>query len=125
MAHILLVESDSRMASLLGGSLAEAGHKSTWLRHGGHVSRVIGSGSFDAVVTSIFMPEVDGLEVIQHLRQSHPRMPVVAMCEEPAQAYLSLAGRLGAKATLRKPFVPRELVEALDAVLAVQEANRP
>lgn len=124
MAHILLIESDSRMASLLEGSLVEAGHRSTWLRHGGRVVQVVGSAAFDAVVTSIFLPEVDGLEVIQKLRQSHPRLPVVAMCEEPSQGYLSLAGRLGAKATLRKPFVPHELVETLAAVLGNQEARR-
>lgn len=117
MAHILLVEDDPLQASLLGGALSRAGHHSTWVRHGGQVGAAMDGAKFQAVVTDIFLPEVDGLEVIQRLHATHPQLPVVAMCEDPDHGYLQLAGRIGARAILRKPFPPKELVEALAGLL--------
>jgi CheY-like chemotaxis protein len=70
----------------------------------------------DLVLVDIFMPEMDGLEVIRALRGEVPRPRLVAMSGGGSAGrgeILDLATALGADRVLRKPFTPRELFDAL------------
>lgn len=71
----------------------------------------------DIVVTDMMMPVLDGVELIRVLRSKWPQVRIVAISgvEYP---YLRMALGCGAKATLRKPVAPAELVETLNRVLA-------
>ena len=74
----------------------------------------------DLVLVDIFMPEMDGFEVIRALRTQVPLPPIVAMSGGgPTRLgdVLAIAATLGATRTLRKPFTSRELVDALRDVL--------
>jgi DNA-binding response OmpR family regulator len=68
----------------------------------------------DAVVTDLFMPEMDGIETVAALRKRFPDIRVVAMSGRPGTVdYLAVARELGVKHTLRKPFEITELLAAL------------
>jgi DNA-binding response OmpR family regulator len=67
----------------------------------------------DAIVTDLFMPEMDGIEVIAAVRKKFPGVRVVAISGKPGVDYLSVARELGVAATLRKPFDIEQLVAAL------------
>lgn len=72
----------------------------------------------DVLVTDIFMPDADGLEVIQQFRSRWPRTRIVAMSgggQRVKSDYLETARQVGADIALRKPFDPAELLRVLSA----------
>jgi CheY-like chemotaxis protein len=76
---------------------------------------------FDVVVTDIFMPEEDGIELIQNLRRQRSDLPIVAFSGGGSHHDLSalqVAAAFGAGVVLQKPFSGDELVTAIRRVLA-------
>ena len=64
--------------------------------------------------------ERDGIELILELRRTSRPVPVLAMSGGSAYGadrVLPMARMLGAEATLRKPFLPSELVAAVEAIV--------
>ena len=72
----------------------------------------------DAVLTDIFMPEMDGLEFIRKIMKSKPDMPVVAMTGSIETCFLEAALQFGAVYGLYKPFKPEELLSTVQKVLS-------
>lgn len=75
----------------------------------------------DLVVTDLIMPDKDGLELIQELLRDEPRLPIVAISGGGRSRYinaLEAAKAFGARETLRKPFAPNVLLEAVARALA-------
>ncbi len=67
------------------------------------------------LVTDLFMPEIEGLELIEIVRRAFPAIRIVAVSGGAAQGdggHLRLAKLFGAHATLQKPFSGSELVAA-------------
>jgi CheY-like chemotaxis protein len=82
------------------------------------------SSEFDMAMVDIFMPEMDGLEIIKSFRERAPTLPIVAMSGyrlhhalSGSPDFLEMAIKLGATYPLRKPFGPGQLKAALDACL--------
>ena len=77
--------------------------------------------NFDLVITDIIMPSKDGIEVIIALRKAQPTAKIIAISgggRLNAKDYLGIAQKLGAAATLSKPFSGSELVASVERVLA-------
>ena len=76
----------------------------------------------DCILTDIYMPESDGYELIAAMRSFGEDIPIVAMSGGALQYgitdYLGMAKRLGAEATLAKPFRAAALVETVDRAIA-------
>jgi two-component system chemotaxis response regulator CheY len=77
-----------------------------------------GSDDFCLVLTDIVMPEMEGLELITHLKRHHPKLPIVAMSGSFEGRFLDAARLLGAKETLQKPFEREALLAALESACA-------
>ena len=70
------------------------------------------------MITDIYMPEVDGIEMLGNLKATRPGVPVIAISSSDSMIdLLPLAGRLGAVRTLHKPFTGAQLLEAVGAAL--------
>ena len=78
----------------------------------------------DALIMDIRMPHYTGLDVLQALRLSRWRVPVVLMTAFPDQETLRMATWLGAACTLAKPVAMEDVVRAVTSVieLAKQQA---
>ncbi len=75
------------------------------------------------VLVDLFMPERDGVEVIRALRQGAPDTWIVAMSaggHHRNVEMLRVAAGLGAKRTLRKPFVRAEPLATIRELLEAQ-----
>ena len=73
----------------------------------------------DVLVTDIFMPDADGLEVIQQFRTAWPATRIIAMSGGGRKVkgdYLETAREAGADLALRKPFDPLELLRLVTVV---------
>jgi CheY-like chemotaxis protein len=123
MAKILLVDDSDSIRAMLAQALRGAGHEVITAVNGKEGIRLLTSARPALVVSDIFMPEADGLELIVALRGLPHRPPVIAMSSMTGNLdMLRSAKGLGAAITLRKPFPPQELLRAVDQLLAGKAA---
>ncbi len=114
--HVLLIEDDVALRAALAAYLEAAGHRVSVAGDGDAGLAAVEQEPPDLVVTDLIMPGREGIETLLALRRSHPGLPVIVMSgggRLDAQAHLGLAERLGAVATLTKPFRPALLLEAI------------
>jgi len=81
----------------------------------------------DVVLTDIYMPDADGFELINTLRQHNVTVPVIAMSgggRVGGYDNLSIATHLGAAAVIDKPFSNTSLIDTIERVLADQSGER-
>ena len=80
----------------------------------------------DLVVTDILMPEIDGIELCQKLKDAYPELKLILISgggRQPAidsnYDYLEVAKKLtGVETILKKPFNPEELLKIINSQLA-------
>ena len=116
MGRILVLEDDAMLRRLLRETLEGSGHEVTEAADGELGLKQFRQAPADLVVVDIFMPEKDGLEVIQELRADHPDLKIIAVSGGggvDSGTYLLAASRMGADRVFEKPF---EMVDLLDAI---------
>ena len=86
--------------------------------------RKVDENSYDVVVLDIMMPKIDGLEVLQHLKERHPDIDVIMMTGLSQVQTAVKAMKLGAFDYLSKPFDPDELKHVVDRALERQHLLR-
>lgn len=69
------------------------------------------------MITDLIMPEQEGLETIQLIHQRRPGLKIIAMSGKFGGQFLSVARFFGAQATLTKPVLPDQLLEAVRQLL--------
>jgi len=120
MARILAVDDDDVFRGALRVVLEAAGYTVLEAPDGEAGLRVYREHGADLVLVDLFMPERDGLEVIQALRATTPQLKIVAMSgggRIGPRDMLTVAAALGASRTLRKPFESRDLLAAIRELL--------
>ena len=76
----------------------------------------------DVVLTDLQMPEMDGLELVSELRDSHPEIPVILMTAFGSEEIAAKALRAGAASYVPKQNLKQDLGEALRVVICTVEA---
>ena len=81
---------------------------------------MLGERRFDAVVTDLEMPRVDGFELIQRIRREPTvrGLPIIVLSSRTSQAMQARALQVGASTVLPKAPTKRGLGEAITALLA-------
>ena len=112
---ILVVDDDEVFRTILNSILSQAGHLVEWAGNGADAIAAIERRRPDAIFTDIYMPDSDGFELINWLRESRIEIPLIAMSgtQGPLVDHLTLAGRLGADAVLYKPLTAESVMGAL------------
>ncbi|MBK1631643.1 hypothetical protein CKO31_12990 [Thiohalocapsa halophila] len=89
----------------------------------------IGRDPPDLLIVDIYMPHLDGFEVIARARQLAPQMRIIAVSGDIIQGeatnVLAMGAALGADATLHKPFRPEALRARLEALLGAPAPPDP
>jgi len=73
--------------------------------------------AWDVVISDISMPGRSGLEVLQQIRQDHPKLPVLILSIYPEDQYAIRVLKAGASGYLTKDSAPEELVKAINQLL--------
>lgn len=120
MARILVVDDEPDIRALLEMTLRLGGHEVVPAADGNEALARQRETPADLVLVDIFMPEKEGIETIIELRQSFPRLPIIAMSgggRTGNQGFLAQALHLGANRAIAKPFDPRMILTLVDEVL--------
>jgi DNA-binding NtrC family response regulator len=102
--HILVADDERSIRLTLETGLTLNGFRVTCARTGNEALEAARASSFDAVVSDIFMPDGDGLQVVRELRAISPEIPIILIT---AQGSVELAVRAiseGASDFIAKPF---------------------
>jgi CheY-like chemotaxis protein len=117
MSIALVIDDNPETRSLVATLLQRAGYKTVEAKNGIEGVNLSRAVTPEVVVTDIFMPGQDGLHVLMQIKKSLPDTRIVAVSggssRFPGLDVLGLAERLGADATLDKPFTPYELMQAV------------
>ena len=92
------------------------GHEVTEALDGEEGLRLFRQEQADLVITDIFMPRRDGLDVIRELRKDYPRVKIIAV-GAGGQELLLKAKELGANRILEKPLRMKTLLEVVRELL--------
>ena len=115
-AHLLVVDDDERIRTLLQKFLIRNGFLVTAARDAQHARRILTGLDFDMIILDVMMPGEDGLSLCRSLREtkSTPILLLTARGETDAR----IEGfEAGADDYLPKPFEPKELLLRINAVL--------
>lgn len=120
MSRILIVEDDTPLRRVMGRILAREGHDVSLAADGRDALRFLAETTVDLVLTDLYMPGVDGVEMTIRLLADGSPVPIVAVSGggfAEAEAVLARARGLGVAATLAKPFSPWELLRVVKRAL--------
>ena len=114
--RILIVEDDEEIRSLLSKYLSDNGFKVMLARDGKQMDEVLASAQVDLIVLDVNLPDEDGFSICMRLRNSGSP-PLIMLTARGEDTDRILGIELGADDYLVKPFVPRELLARIGAVL--------
>ncbi len=119
MATILVIDDEPALRAMIRDSL-EPPHMLTEAANGIEGVQKFEAGSFDLVITDIIMPDQEGIETILKIRRIKPAQQIIAMSgggRTKTTEFLKLAQEMGVNATLKKPFGPGVLRDAVRSCL--------
>ena len=132
MANILIVDDDPAVQLTIRLLLERAGHDVTVAGDGRKGLASVEGNQFDLLFLDIFMPGMDGLETMRHVRALRPKIPIVVISGRSItpEAYaepdfLKMATKLGAVASLQKPFRADALLATVDRYLTSAPSSSP
>jgi two-component system response regulator ChvI len=119
-AKIFLVDDDRNILTSVSMALKAEGYEITTFNDGEAGLTGILNGSPDLVVLDIKMPRMDGMEVLEKLRQTST-IPVIFLTSKDDEIDEVLGLRMGADDYITKPFSQRLLIERIRSLLRRQE----
>jgi len=120
MPTIALVDDDRNILTSVSMMLEAEGFEVTTYSDGQQAFDAFNRASPDMAVLDIKMPRMDGMELLQRLRQTS-RMPVILLTSRDDEIDEVLGLRMGADDYVKKPFSQRLLVERIRALLRRQD----
>jgi two-component system response regulator HydG len=121
MPRVLVIDDDESYSAVLTTLLTRGGYEVRALRNGRALASAIAAEPFDAIITGVYMPEIDGIEVLRSVK----RLIAVAGgrfsggMDESVHRAMTV---LGAAAVLTKPVDGESLLSVLRDAL---DPSRP
>jgi len=125
MVRVLLVEDDKNFSFIIQNSLEQmiGGYEVVTASNGKEGLEKLAQESFDVVVSDIEMPVMDGITMVQQIRQQSSAVAIIfvtgrTQAKDVIQGYHS-----GADLYLKKPFLPEELDAHIQALIKLKQAS--
>ena len=116
MYHILVVDDEARIRSIIKKYAEFEGHTVTEVGDGMEAVRLCRKGKFDLVIMDIMMPELDGFSACREIRKIS-NVPII-MLSARGEEYDKINGfELGIDDYVVKPFSPKELMLRVEAIM--------
>ncbi len=104
---VLVIDDNEEIRKIVRAGLERHGCTVTEAENGRDGFKQLSSALPDLLITDLVMPEQEGLETIQKVRKTFPNLKIIAMSgggPMDTDDLLHVANKLGANATLAKPF---------------------
>src|ERR1700690_1258375 len=108
-ACVLVVDDEDSVRTAVRRILGNAEFNVTTATSAREALDILDTRRFDAIVTDIMMPEMDGLELLRRIRHRDREMPVIILTGHPTLESAVLAVNEGSFRYMMKPFAPDEL----------------
>ncbi|WP_456403058.1 response regulator transcription factor [Hydrogenimonas sp.] len=115
--RILLLEDDTALGETLVELLEERGYRVDWARDGAEAADFSFDTLYDLYLLDINVPEIDGLELLEGLREADDTTPVIFISALVDLNTIARGFGLGAEDYIKKPFSPEELLIRVEARL--------
>jgi len=129
MARILIIDDNEQHRRLIKRMLKFAGHDTIEAKDGREGIEMNAVFQPDIVITDIFMPETDGIEIIRALRNATCCVPILAISGGATRSrgpdFLTMARKFGATITLTKPFSVHDFVKTVEELLRHASLDMP
>jgi len=115
MSHILIVEDEEKIASLLADYLAKSGYQTTIMFDGTDVVSTVKNQHFDLILLDLMLPGKDGLTICREI-QEFSKIAIIMVTARVDEIDRLLGLELGADDYICKPFSPREVVARVKSI---------
>lgn len=114
--HILVVDDDRELRSLLCEFLSRNGFRMTAVANGSAMNQTLTAAKIDLIILDIMLPGTDGLTLCRKLR-SDSQVPIIMLTAKGDETDRVVGLEIGADDYLAKPFSTRELLARVRALL--------
>ena len=117
MMKLLIVEDDQQLQQMFIRILSKHGYSAVGVSNGQLALDALDKDYFDLIITDIMMPEMDGFELVQQLRDVGNKIPILMITAKDAFDEMSLGFRYGVDDYMVKPININEMVLRVKALL--------
>jgi len=114
--HVLIVDDDKEIRSLLREYLQKQAYRVTAVADGKALRAALDTGHPDLIVLDVMLPGEDGLQLCRDLR-ARSNVPIIMLTARGEETDRIVGLEMGADDYLAKPFNPRELLARIKSVL--------
>jgi len=118
---VLVVDDNESVREVLTIMLSRRGHRCESASNGIEAMQKVKQSNFDAIITDLQMPEMDGIVLMRELSHHFPDLPVMIMTGQPDDSVVESAMGAGAKEFVSKPFEISELMMRLHQMLHIRK----
>jgi DNA-binding NtrC family response regulator len=118
--RILLVDDEEDLVTFLSHRLLKRGFTVTATTSGSEALKVVNRQIIDVVILDLKMPQMNGIEVLQHLKEQQPYIEAIMLTGHGSHESALEAGRLQAYRYLIKPYDFDELVALIQEAHAIK-----
>ena len=115
--RILIVDDEKNIATSLEGILSDEGYETTTIGDGLDALEIIHLDPPDLIILDIWLPGIDGIEVLKTVRTYHPEIKVLIMSGHGTIDTAVKATKLGANDFIEKPFSIDQLLQSIEQAL--------
>jgi len=116
---ILIVDDSVSIREVISFTLENANYLVLVAEDAKEALKIAANNTVDLVITDLYMPEMDGIELIKQLRtmEDYSKIPILFLTTESQPIKKMEAKESGATGWIIKPFVPAKLLAAINKVL--------
>jgi DNA-binding response OmpR family regulator len=107
--RILIIEDNPMVVKSLEFKLSRDGYEIIVATDGRQAMEIIESEEFDLVITDLMLPFITGTQLIEHIKQVTPNVPVLVLSTATQEDIIMDAFNMGVDDFITKPFSPNEL----------------
>lgn len=120
MAHILVIDDQESMRSIISQMLKDKGHAVTTANDGEEGLNLFNQdpASFNLILADVNMPRIDGFEFLKEVKSAHPQTPVILITgiNEDAAKYMGKEYR--ADGVIKKPFKVEAVLAEIEKIIS-------
>lgn len=111
---VLVIDDEPSVADAISVILSDSGYQVVVAMSGRKALEELSKRRLDLAIIDVHLPDMSGLDVLRHLRRSHPDVTVIIITAHYTPELAAESLSLGAAGVLAKPFSPSDLLTMIE-----------